>query len=271
MRRRSFPHTKFAPVAPLALLQEMLERQIVGDYHLLLAHEIIANPKGWRQWARDIRSAFWPRTPTLIMDSSVIELGMPMEMEAIMQATAIVQADVVVLPDIIGDPLGTIQLVDQFEHIMHAQVNLRPGMEFMYVPQGKNLDEYISSIEYISKRDWITWVGLPRDALKFEGILSREQLIQPCMGLVPDKKIHLLGFSDNVLDDFMCCAYPQVVGIDSAVPTRAGQRGIQFSVANSDYGKRGDYFAETKLTQQAVWNAKYVREIVNNFSEAGRG
>lgn len=262
--------TKYAPVAPLTLLQEMIHQRIVGDYHLLLAHEILNNPTSWKEWGCELREFLWPQSPVIIMDSSVIELGKPLPMLDIMEATRIVGANVVVLPDVIGDALATINLVQAFEEEFVKRA-VYTGIEFMYVPQGKSLDEYVKSLEYITHRDWITWIGLPRDALKFDGIHSREQLIYPSKILCRGKKIHLLGFSDDVMDDFMCCAHPEVIGIDSAVPIRAGQRGQPFQLSNSDYGLRGGYFHETKLTQQAVYNLKYVRYLLSNISATAMG
>jgi hypothetical protein len=255
---------KFAPVAPLALLNVLTRRQLIGDYHLLLAHEILADPDGWKTWAGNLREVLWPMKPTLIMDSSVIELGHPLPTDDIIKAARIIEATVIVLPDIIGDSLATIKYISELETSNAFRQNTY-GFEFMFVPQGRSLREYIASIEFISRRDWVTWIGLPRDALKFDGINSREQLIFPCKVMCPSKKIHLLGFSDDVMDDFMCCAHAQVFGMDSAVPIRAGQRDIQFQLSNSDYGKRGDYFKETMLKHQTVWNLKYTRQLLDNM------
>jgi hypothetical protein len=236
-----------------------LGSSIVGPYHLLLAHDVIDNEVAFRRWAEELRLLYSAQGKDeevcIIMDSSVIELGHPMPLEACLDAGMMVRADVVVLPDVIGDAAGTLDFVRQAYNRVR---NMGDAPEIMFVPQGKTLAEYVSSIEAVANYEWIQWIGLPRDALQF--MKSRMDLLLACQILCPHKKIHMLGFSDNILDDFICCSTGIVHGIDSAVPVRAGMKSIEFKLSVDDYGKREDYWHNEKpITPTAVRNITNVR------------
>lgn len=247
----------FAPVAPVALLHSMLRHsaKLCGPYHLLLAHDVLEHKDEFEYWRREL-DKFHGGFVNIIMDSSVIELGAPVSIETILEAAEIVWAKTVVLPDIIGSAEETDTLV--VEALQHPYIK---KYETMYVPQGKTWEEYVMSLEKAAKYGWGTQIGLPRDAHKF--VPSRAPLAHISAITNPYKKIHLLGFSNsNVADDFITSRQPGVVGIDSAVPVRAGQRGIEFRVSVSDYGQRGDYWSEISLHPQAADNIQYVRNLL---------
>jgi hypothetical protein len=255
--------TFFAPVAPIWLLEQLTEEgsDYIGSYHLLLAHDVLAQRDRFANWANDLRSRFSKvgTEVTIIMDSSVIELGHPLEMAECVEAGRVVNADVVVLPDIIGDHKATLDYVYTLEAYIADNTVYS---EFMFVPQGRCIEEYVASLECVAYKKWIQWIGLPRDALKF--MPSRQALVAACKIVCPDKKIHMLGFSDNLLDDFWCCRSKSVIGIDSAVPVRAGMKNTRFRLSQDDYGKREDYWTNEKpvnhmtidnISQTRVWLA----------------
>lgn len=253
--------THFAPVAPIWLLEQMAEASpdCIGHYHLLLAHDVLAQQSRFANWADVLRSGFagLNQKVTIIMDSSVIELGHPLSIHDCIKAGEVVKAEVVVLPDIIGDHQGTMNYVHELEAIVHDSAQ---KSEFMFVPQGRTVLEYVASLEAIADKDWIQWIGLPRDALQFMD--SRGTLISACKLICPNKKIHMLGFSNNILDDFWCCRSQSVFGIDSAVPVRAGLRGVPFRLSVNEYGKRETYWdtrvvlndlAKENIMQTRIW------------------
>jgi hypothetical protein len=63
---------------------------------------------------------------------------------------------------------------------------------------------------------------------------------------------HLLGFSDDILDDVCCARVPWIQGIDSNVPVRAGKKGIKVSLDDLDprngwsarTGPRGNFWED---------------------------
>lgn len=251
---------RFAPVAPVDLLQDMLNIRpdICGAYHLLLAHEVLAKPEEFAAWATSMRLAHMGRNVEVIMDSSVIELGLPMTITQILEAADIVNANTIVLPDIIGDQQATHHLViDAMEYPEVKKYNT------MFVPQGENWDEYVESLEFAAKYKVGTCIGLPRDAVKY--LNSRYKLALMTRIINKRKPIHLLGFSNtNVWDDFYTAVSVEgIIGIDSAVPVRAGVNNIPFSLSRSDYGPRGDYWDSTEANTQVVSNVTHVRSLLS--------
>lgn len=265
----SHSSVKFAPVAPLSLMIELCLRgpAVIGDYHLLLAHDVLRHPEGWSSWAANLRADFERsglEEPTIIMDTSVIELGMPMEPRDVLHAARIVGAQIMVLPDIIGDKYATHAcVVEYFDELGGVDSEHQPLMH-MFVPQGTSLPDYLDSLEWASQQSGIDMIGLPRDALQFDGILSRRTLIDACSVIVPAHPIHLLGMSDNVLDDILSCRHsPMVMGIDSAVPIRAGIKAMELKLSVNDYGKRGDYWNAIELGGHLpIINLQWMREAI---------
>jgi hypothetical protein len=134
------------------------------------------------------------------------------------------------------------------------------SFELMAVPQGPTITDFTACLEQIAGYSEITWVGIPRIAVQQIG--SRQLLISLAGMINPDWKLHLLGFSDNVVDDLLCSAANYCEGIDSAVPIRAGQLYQPFLLSRSDYGKRGGYWGSLQLTSQARTNIEYIRDLI---------
>jgi len=254
--------TRFAPVAPLPLLQSLWnhdqnQHMHHGSYHLLLAHDIIAsihNRNEYRAHFEKVRD--WFQDCTIIMDNSIVELGDAVDMWLVAAAAEVVHADVMVLPDVMGSGKRSLKL---FNDTISKGLP-RGNYQYMAVPQGPTISDFATCLEEYSQHEYITWIGIPRIATQQLG--SRRQLIQMATMIKPEWRLHLLGFSDNVVDDMLCAAAGVCEGIDSAVPVRAGQRNIPFCLAESDYGKRGDYWESKKHTLQALKNIKYVRDLI---------
>lgn len=258
---------KFAPVGPLLVMRALLNEgpSVVGDYHLLLAHEVLADPTGWRGWVNALRDAHrfaGLKAPLVIMDNSIIELGHDIPMKDIMQATMSIAADVVVLPDIIGEQDATNNILLEYALNGIGQYDEEKLPQHMFVPQGQCLSQYVESIEFASTFEFIDWIGLPRDALEFD-VPSRRALIDAVEVIMPYANIHLLGMSNDPLEDVLSCRFSaQVRGIDSAVPIRAGLKGMPICLANGDYGERGNYWEAKGINLQAVTNLQYMREKI---------
>lgn len=258
--------TRFAPVAPLPLLNNMWDREpggtnsLHGSYHLLLAHDVLkdeANQKAYREHFNRVRD-FFNYTCVVIMDNSIVELGNAVDMQVVARAGEICGADVLVLPDVMGEGLATIvKLREVMKGIRKFPL---PNFALMAVPQGPTINDFARCLEAFMEYEEITWVGVPRIATQQLG--SRQPLISLCKAVNPNWHLHLLGFSDNVVDDVLCANYDGLEGIDSAVPVRAGQVDIPFRLAQSDYGKRGKYWDSVEIKKQARDNIRYVRELI---------
>jgi hypothetical protein len=258
---------EFAPVAPLEIMRELMRygNEAIGHYHLLLAHDVLAHQDDWSTWRQEMELLHRSGridNPLVIMDSSVIEEGVPRPLAECVAAARIVRANVIVLPDVIGDAASTLNHLAMFEeyHGAHRDDSYIQNVEWMFVPQGKELLEYVDSLEQFERfSHMVNWIGLPRDALKY-GITSRQQLVDIVSMVYPSHNIHLLGFSDNFLDDMLVARSSlQICGIDSAVPVRAKR---PLSLTTADYGKREDFWESTELLPDALANISKVRNWV---------
>jgi hypothetical protein len=191
-----------------------------GDYHLLLAHIVLSDPKGWADYYQDKRR----RDPdtVVILDNSLIELGAPLAPEALAEATSIVQPDFLVMPDKLGDWRATVAASVKFCDDYDTRV---PGwVEFAGVVQGTTYSELRECanelLDFCYPR--IGALHVPRHVTNNLG--TRRQIVEELARTAPDMQVHLLGFSDNLLDDMECAALPCVAGIDSAYPVWARKR-----------------------------------------------
>ena len=237
---------RFAPVVPIEVAQAMQEDEILGNYHLLLAHDVQARSKEYREVYHKISY------PTIIMDNSVIELGEPVDAPVMVHAIESVYTDegvyIVVLPDALMDGEATMERIRvAFNEWAKDIQKIFPSVQFMGVPQGKDVQEWVRCVEDLSHYEEITWLGIPRNFReKLTG--TRIQAVQIAHMINPTWQMHLLGFSDDLHDDMTTCHlssrfnYP-VQGIDSAVPIRTAMRErMHISFSYSTHNPRGDWW-----------------------------
>jgi len=153
----------------------------------------------------------------LILDNSVVELGGAVDENLLAEAAHIVNPTHIVLPDVMLNGLKTLEhglralewnLWDDHDHDQHA----------MYLPQGSTLNKFARCAEPLANDPRITMWGVPRNVAKYHG--SRRDAIRLLHALNPNRRIHLFGFSDDMVDDLLCAQMPEVFSIDSAVPLR---------------------------------------------------
>lgn len=268
---RTKNHVRYAPVAPLPLLKEMWSRDmkdedtdflpVHGGYHLLLAHDVLKDPVSQKQYYEHferVRDHHQDNT-LIIMDNSIVELGDAVPLKTVASAAVFATADVMVLPDVMGDGSGTI---NKYLSLRSEMDQIHQNLEFMAVPQGPTMSDFAACLETFVMDPRITWIGIPRIATGQLG--SRRWLIDLATAINPDWSLHLLGFSDNVIDDVLCATHSsKIEGIDSAVPVRAGQQGQPFRLSQSDYGKRGSYWDNPgPLNELTVANVRRVRKYI---------
>lgn len=230
---------KFAPVCPIHILRR-LEPANSGDYHLLLAHDVAANANDYKSWFGIHRNM------TVIMDNSVIELGNAVDLKTIKKACDAVDVTTIVLPDVLLDGRATVESCthaletwpQEFKMYLGAfsGENTSRKRGFMYVPQGKTLAEWSWSAQLLANHPDINFWGIPRNMVG-NGI-DRRDAVEIAYSLNPHRRIHLLGFSDDIHSDVLTARDRRVEGIDSAVPLRI-EDDITFL---SDPGKRGDWW-----------------------------
>lgn len=261
----------FAPVCPIHILQGLAcqGNYVLGDYHLPLAHDVLKHPDEYRRMFDTIIEDATTDDgcyATVILDNSVIELGTAVNIDVIAEAAKIVSANVIVLPDILLDCDATIvackQAIKTWTPILQRELDW--DWSYMFVPQGRTLAEFVQCAEAFRDDDLIGWWGVPRN-FNIHGLGSRTTAVNILEAIQGKRNIHLLGFSDNVLDDILSARHPAVNGIDSAVPIRAASLGLPMSLTfDKSLPPRGDWWddPETKFVPLMANNVMVTRDMV---------
>jgi hypothetical protein len=263
-------HPKFAPVAPIQILEEM-SPFVFGDYHLLLAHHVLEFPERFTARFREYILTTAGGDVVVIMDNSIVELGIPIPidvMEAALKAISTAEPIhahrlsrlrlVPVLPDEMGsaDITALRSTIAYSEWVQSDIVDLSEG--FMLVTHGPSWEEFtnIADAFLLDTKAFplITWAGVPR-------LLGpmRTAAVQYIHLIRPDINIHLLGFSDNIWDDLQAARQTGVLGIDSAVPIRHPQ---QLSPSHKQEPRPKNWFEKGTLDDHphALDNIRAVRQ-----------
>lgn len=225
-------HPRFAPVVPLVLADYMQSRGTLGNYHLLLAHDVLANPKEYRRIYAD-------RGYTILMDNSLVELGYPLPLVEVLEACKIVGAQYAILPDKLNDMQATIDMTKEAIFRWRTiPTEQRGDVGLLPVLQGATHTEHMRMLSGFVMDNDVAGICVPR--VIADTIGSRRWIINEAARFY---NIHLLGFSENFLDDIACARMPGVVGIDSAVPIRAALRDLIMSLdVPINAGKRECYW-----------------------------
>ena len=246
---------KFAPVAP-AHIVERLPVATMGSYHLLLAHDVVKQP--------DVYSRVYNHFGmTTIMDNSVVELGEAVNPDIIKEAVHITGVSTIVLPDVLRNCDKTIDSIFEAHPIwlkfFERQLGIGREWGFMYVPQGLSIEEFVRCAEASLELDRVNFWGIPRNLVREIG--TRERAIYVCRALAPERRIHLLGFSDNIIDDVGCSRIRGVEGIDSAVPLRLASLGLPMSMV-AVTPPRGDWWDHAQYLPSMAANIETFRRWI---------
>lgn len=256
---------RFAPVCPIHVYEALAEagHEYIGDYFLLLAHDVLANQKRYADF-------FQYRKATIIMDNSVIELGNACTAANLFEAAAVVGSGndlCVAIPDVLQDGVATLERAQTFLDEWHG---IQGSNKFsrMYIPQGKDINDFSICMEQglYTFPDEFEWVGIARN-LTDRIFPTRKIAAGYISRIVGDHvRLHLLGFSDNVADDIDTCQHlaPYIEGIDSAVPLRLGTKGVSVGVADvyPATGPRGDWWDTVKVNDILLENTLAFRQRI---------
>jgi hypothetical protein len=266
---------KFAPVCPINIYEGLAEKgpEYLGDYFLLLAHDVLDKPKRYE-------ALFKGKDYTIIMDNSVIELGDACTAQNLYDACEIVGATCLAIPDVLREGYKTIRST-------YAFINDWAGMQRerdyakMFIPQGSDAIDFIRCVDVVlGEMDiYPAWLGVPRNVvgnvfpsrkLAVGYISSKVLETYYCKkGIYPRPSIHLLGFSDDTIDDFQTCeTFPNLVaGIDSAVPLRLAAQSYTMGsgIALPDPGPRGSWWDYAEMNELVAHNVLMTRELVKEI------
>lgn len=253
MTRKPRTDPYFAPTAPIHILQGLKRDGVLGRNHLLLVHDVLAHPQEYEElFAGNQRTEFG----TIILDNGVIELDSAQSLEMMVTATRACEANIVILPDVLLDGDATYRSIRTALPLWREGFKDEP-VEFMYVPQGRTMQEFIACAEMLHKLRGVGWWGIPKNLTSRVG--SRCDAILACQIIDLYMPVHLLGFSDDFFDDITCARMAGVQGIDSAVPLRIVNQGVELSLM-MQVPKRGDWWATAQYAPAMAENIKRVEE-----------
>lgn len=249
---------RFAPVVPVHMAASLQngsqQRDYLGEYHLLLAHDVIDKPDQYREIYGKVRTDYVSHS-FIIMDNSIVELGKAMEIADLLRACQILRPDCLVIPDVMGEGEETRIKARSFvrEYCQKALELESKGWEappLLGVIQGEDVEDALETYMLYYSLPLVDYISVPRIITKQHG--SRMPLLlamQRQQGTLRSfQGLHLLGFSDNILDDVACARMPFVKGIDSAVPIRAGLGNIRMDLNDVEWSKmvgpRGSFWEQ---------------------------
>ncbi len=254
----SIVHSKsaqYGPVCPLRVARELQSWGVLGNYHLLLAHDVVKDPKGYAEVYDDPNNF-------IIMDNSAAELKAPVDLEMLLEAGHAVNADCLVLPDFLLQKDATIKgHLDAVSTLEGRWAN-----DYMALPQGETFHDWVSCVNELvwALPKKARYFGIPRNVKEKLGT-SRVEAVKAIYMLDPiqTRKYHLFGFSDDLWDDLAAAhmkynGYGRIIGIDSAVPVRMGYNRVGLHPLQKDPGPRGDWWDNP---------GDFSPQVINNLTE----
>lgn len=249
---------RFSPVGPIGLLEGLKELEILGDYLLLLAHEVLKTPKRYVELLKGAQSTY------IILDNGVIELGQAVGLEQMVDARDIVRdargwaPDMIVLPDVFDDMEGTITNAFFFHDIYMQNFE-----RLMAIPHGKTWAQFMLCTQRLAELEGVKMWGIPRILQHNLGTRSWACHYATLQSRLP---VHLLGFSGNVKDD-MCTCWGDSVGIDSSLPLVLGQLELDLKALLAPgfhtRGEKSFWNSQEPITTQTQQLLHNVRELIN--------
>ncbi len=252
---------RYSPIAPIRLLERMFHMDVLGNYLLLLAHDVLENQYRYAQLIGKVRLEY-DGDVFIIMDNSLVELGEALSASAVIEAAGVVKANCIMTPDALGGYEETRILVEAQTDQLYDS-----GFPLMKVPQGADHDELMECVDWFHDHFYVVdgemdYWGIPRWITNTMG--SRGPIISyiNVMGH-SGTETHLLGMSKDFDDDIGCTQIDGVMGIDSANPVVLGQRGLVMEEGHTMHVERDDYWNDTSLSPIARRNIRWVRDAIN--------
>ena len=271
-------HARYSPIAPITLLEELLKAEIkvkvgnsiLGNYLLLLSHDVLKHPERYEELVLEVRYRYDSKKGLshqetfIIMDNSVVELGKAMDFDDVVEAACVVEADCIMTPDVLGSAAETQDLCTKYM----SQLRSSCGFPLMRVPQGKDNAELVQCVDWIRQ-------NLPADEGKPEywgvprwitnKIGSRIPITQYITMTGENVHTHLLGMSQNYVDDCRCAKLDDVMGIDSANPLVMGYMHLPVR-KKWIHMDRGNYWDIKHIDLLALANMDAVRSDIRFFA-----
>ena len=243
-----------------------------GDMLLALPH-IAVESKAYQAFYNDSNRE-------IILDSGVIELGMPMSFEELMRIAEIIGANEVALPDYLHDATKTIDIANSICK-RYKDTNLVKQTKFMGIVQGNSVCNWLDCFEQLAENEMISTLGIGIYSVKkvFSSLTKKGDCCSnrlKCIellakkNLVPkNKKIHLLGLGDpkELLHQKQ---YPFIRSCDTTRPIIYGLQGIRYTengeIPGGEYkGPKMDYFM--KIPQDNFEDIMFNINLLKKYAE----
>ena len=208
-------------IAPIAMLEKYATQ---SDYHLVLAH-LVHESVEYREFykARSDAGDF------ITLDNSLIELGHPMPLPALLEAAELVGASEIILPDRFADLSGTLAVTFASYHTL-VNMGMLGRYKLMVVPQGNDALSWLYCYWLFSNTPHFDTIGIAKHTETFcKG--GRPALLHALIRLEArsPKEHHLLGVWSSPLEVFECSrSFGWLRSVDTSLPVLAGLHGIQF-------------------------------------------
>lgn len=256
--------SRYSPIAPITLLEQLYDKQVLGNYLLLLAEDVLDHPSRYEDLVLKLRGhdqGLDEEDQTfIIMDNCVCERGEAMHANDVIEAACVVEANCIQTPDAMGGFEATVVLVEDQSEVLENS-----GFPLMKVPQGATYRELQDCIDWLNDYFPVdpgqaSYWGIPRWIANELG--SRIRTVNTIRRIVPNAFMHLLGMSKNYQDDMTCSSMPRVIGMDSANPLVNGQWGRDIATRPWIHMDRNDYWDHKELTQETILNVEHMHNVV---------
>lgn len=205
------------------------------DYLMALAHLI--NKPGMEAYTAFFKRKGLDENTYLIMDNGVIE-GDPRPINELLTKAIEIHANELILPDCFRNSTETLRMVDEATLYLANHSMDITGMNFMAVPQGETLEQWLSCAVLLLDNPAVGCIGVPKVLVDIAGRDARYVAISKLADRVGDfggRDIHLLGCWKTPLEVSMIAKgvlqgdLPEVRGVDSIIAYNMARAGIKIN------------------------------------------
>lgn len=215
---------KYAPIAPPHLLDII---DAAGSrYHMALGQWLTKNGSYRAFYRQQIRMG-----GTVIVDNGAAEPENERVSYNLIVLDALdISADMIVLPDVLLDAEATMAACKE-----HADlIDIIPPSRRLFIPQGKDLSEWISCLDWGIKNIRFGTVGVPKHLERFDG--ARQKAVEAIVQRGAFR-IHMFGIYGNARNEIrsLGSVSEHIMGIDSGIAIAASQRNVDVDRVVSRY------------------------------------
>jgi hypothetical protein len=194
----------------------------------------------------------------IILDNGIYERSL--NTKELLDSIGLYHPKVVVLPDIFGGPWkDSYELSAEFHNVWKSRL----PMEWMFVPQGNDIQAHYDAVRRAVEELQVEWIGIPR---RFAtdvtcSISARADLCNWIHYMWPHVNVHALGMMAGDIDELDELEKARCQSIDSSAPVWRGWNG--YTIYNDAWKTKGtpvnfDAYPETKYDSMIAFNLKQV-------------